>query len=60
MGSDMSANGNPIRAIIYARGDKFLCVRNFKNYESLNRFVMFICPKIYPHNSGFYYEITNN
>ncbi len=48
---------NSIRATIYARGDKFLCVRNFKNYESLNRFVLFICPKIYPYDSDFYYEI---
>lgn len=48
-----------IRAIIYARGEKYLCVRTFKSQESLKRFIWFICPKIYPLYSGFYAETTN-
>lgn len=48
-----------IRAIIYARGEKYLCVRTFKSPESLKRFLWFICPKLYPSYDGFYYEITN-
>lgn len=46
-----------IRANIYSRAGKHLCTKRFKSKESLERFVKYVCPKIYPDEWNFHYGI---
>lgn len=46
-----------IRATIYSRAGKYLCTKIFQNKEKADKFVKYICPKMYPGEWNFYYRI---
>lgn len=46
-----------IRANIYSRAGKYLCTKRFQSTEKAEKFVKYICPRIYPNEYNFYYRI---
>ena len=46
-----------IRVNIYSRVEKYLCTKRFQNTEKAEKFVKYICPRIYPKEWNFYYRI---
>ena len=46
-----------IRANIYSRAENYLCTKRFHSKESLEKFIKYVCPKIYPTEYNFHYRI---